>query len=38
MNLNFYRATLLGFMTAWLIPDKYFAQFMLNIHELKADD
>ncbi len=35
MQLNFYRAVLLGFMGAWLIPEKPFAKLMLNIHELK---
>lgn len=37
MQLNFYRAVILGFMATWLIPEKQFAKLMLNIHELKSD-
>ncbi len=32
MPLNFYRATVLGFMISWLIPENKFASIMLNIH------
>lgn len=34
-RLRFYRAVVLGFAGAWVLPEAYFCEIMLRVHQLK---